>query len=299
MSVLRWTLGLLIPVIALILLAACGILVESQTHYGSTWLGRRLLSDNAQRERTGALWEGILASRRSRTTLATKPSADSLHFSTIPDALLGFEYELVRHGDLLRLETRARPEPLILAEIASHSMQQLASSLQAYGRGRSILNGIRLSREAYRSKAHILAQTSLNDGSIFPLLHRHLLHNGRPEAWNFVKMTFEDEMHWRAVLRSILARWNDGETRSAEEEVSIVESTCRELIEGWIDSLYSAERDKILHHWEVGANLEVRLTRNLDSFVGYALFPHTPPIRLAIDGNHIAKAFQPPQSRHQ
>ncbi len=288
MPFLRWIIGLTLPGLLLTLLGAGALWLEYRTHYVAVRLGEYLLQHNQNRTARGAVWQGILASRKSRTALANRAHSDTLGLDTIPPALLRCHYGLDRPvPNFLVLRAWGRTAPLRLDQISGREMPNLARSLQAYHLGVALLSHIQLPRAAFQVHAQIQAQIALDNGSLFDLLHRELDRVNAPEAWNFVKMSPQDQDYWQGYLGRFLAP-TAARPEEFQDEDAILANACTTLLETWTDSLYAAEVDQVQRLWASGTPIQIRLVRNMDTFTGYAIVADEPPIRFSLPAAQVA-----------
>ena len=287
MFILRWIIGLCLPSLLLGFLVVALLATEYRRPYLTVRIGQWLLSHNRERETVGTVWQGILASRRSRQLL-DRPQADSLQVATLPKALLRSRFTLERaSSEFLVMASRERRAPLSTRAIGRTQMQELATSLQYYRQGQILLSEVRLSRESFHTHAFVRAQIALEDGSIFPLLQRELQKISSPEAWNFVKMSPEDEHYWRGLLSSNFAPSLDLPAELGPDSQADVSRACAAVVESLTDSLYSAELDRLQRTWRFGGEMQIRLTRNMDEFVGYLVVENQAPVAVTVPGKKV------------
>jgi len=278
----RWLIGLTLPGILLLGCGLGGAWLEHRTHWIARRLGTYLLQRNEARPARGSVWQGILASRRTRSSLESSTWADSLQQETIPQAVLHGRYLVDRRSaDFLVLRVDSRPMSLRPGRLTGPQMQELARSLQAYTQGRQLLAHVSLPRDPFQVHARIRAQLALEDGSLFPLLHQRLLAANSPRAWNFVRMSTEDRQYWHEHLDQILAG-PSGEGETSLEPTPEVVDVLQSLIRTWEDSLYAAEIQRLQQAWESSADFELRIVRNMDTFTGYAVAAGELPVRFTI-----------------
>jgi hypothetical protein len=286
MVILRWFVGLCLPSLLLGILIA-GILVqEYHNPFLTVRLGEWLLRDNRQRQPVGAVWQGILASRRSRDVLENRRQDDSLQLTSLPKALLRSRFTMERaSAELLIMASRERNSPLSARQIGRTQMQELAQSLQYFQLGQALLEDVRLSRESFRTHAYVRAQIALDDGTIYPQLHAQLHKINSPEAWNFVKMSPEDEQHWRGMLRSYFSPSESGGVAAVSESPLAV--ACTAVVQNLTESLYSAEVDRLQRTWRFGGEMQIRLAGRLEEFAGYIVLQNQPPVAVAFPRDSV------------
>ncbi len=288
MPILRWIIGLAIPGLLLCLVGLGAMWFEYRTQLGAVRLGEYLLLHNRDRLTRGAVWQGILATRQSRTKLENRTRPNSLKLDTMPAALLRYRYEAEQPSpDFIILHARKRALSLRLDQLSSREIQHLAHALQIYQHGELLLSQIQLPREIFHLQAQIQAQIAVENGSIFPLLHRQLKKANAPEAWDFVKISPADLGHWQDYLERFFLPQEIAEPQSNREETSALASACAELLQTWADSLYTGERRRLRKTWTGGADLQIRLVRNLDTFSGYAIVADDPPIRFTLPRDRL------------
>ena len=288
MPFLRWIIGLALPGLVLALAGMGAMWVEYRTQVGAVRLGEYLLQNNRNRLTHGAIWQGILATRQSRSSLENPAPSKPLKLDTIPATLSRYRYDAEQPSpDFLILYARKRSQLLRLDQLSSQEIQNLAHALQIYRHGDLLLAHIQLPRDNFRLQAQIQAQIALEDGSIFPLLHRQLKKSNAPEAWNFVKMSPADQSHWQDYLGRFFLPYETTEPKTFEEQTSTMASACAELLQTWTDSLYVGELRRLQQSWAAGADLQIRLVRNLDTFSGYAIIADDPPIRFTLASDRL------------
>ena len=274
----RWLIGLILPGFVLTILALGALWWEQHTHGSTRWLGGYLLEHNSDREQRGSVWKGILASRQTRTHLQETPSVPYLEPATLPESLLRNRYwEARRSANFLVLRHHRRATPLHPEKLSALQMQELARSLQIFQRGKQLLANLTLSPDAYRIHAHIRAQIALEDGSLFPLLHRRLLADNAPTAWDFVHMSADDQRYWRASIDPAITPGSAEDSTLAKRAPQVADAV-RSLVQSWADSLLMAEIRLLRTAWETGPSFQLRIVRNMDTFTGYAVLPGELPI---------------------
>ena len=272
--------------------------LEYQTQYAARHIGAYLLRHNQQRQPRGALWQGILASRRTRLALA-----DSLaEFASVPQRtplpVLHNRYSLQQHGPYAAfLKVRRRPTALQPDRLAPEMLRELARSLQVYQQGRDLLSRASMPSAPLRVHALIGTQIALEDGALFPRLHRHLLALDASEAWTFLRMDEEEQDFWRTHLSPLL----ETELDALDSEVApIVRRALQQIVQSWQDSLHRDEIDRLLKGWDGVNGFEIRLTRGADQFAAYALFPDEVPTPFSLPTPLVEKrlgldAEEPPR----
>lgn len=267
----RWLIGLMLPCLLLAGLLCSLVWLEYREQPISRWLGHYLLERNAGRETRGSVWQGILASRQTRSQLQNTQALPQLELATLPPAILGSRYSIVQRSENhLILQAARRRAPLDPQRLSGAQMQELARSLQIYEQGKRFLGHISLPRDPFRVHAHIRAQLALEDGSLFPILHRKLLDRDAPEAWDFVRMSAADSRSWREYLDPFLSLAADEDGQAYARAPQVVE-TLRGLVKTWEDSLLAAEIDHLRDAWDASSRFQLRIVRNLDSFTGHAV----------------------------
>ena len=276
MVLLRWIVGLSLPSLLVGLLLLGLLAREFHRPDLTVRLGAWLLQGNRERQTAGAVWQGILASRRSRDLLERPPDLESLQVASLPKPLLRSRYTLERvSSEFLVIASHERSTPLSTREIPREQMQELATSLQRYQQGSALLAELRLSRASFRTHAFVRAQIALEDGSIFPLLLKELQKANDPQAWTFLEMSPEDEQHWRQALR---ANFSPDDQGSAPDTTTVLYRASAAVVGSLVDSLYSAEVRRLQRTWRYGGEMQIRLTRSVDSFAGYVVLPNQAPI---------------------
>lgn len=289
MPFLRWIIGLTLPGLVLTLLGLGALWFEYRTQAGAMRLGEYLLQHNRNRLTHGAVWQGILAMRQSRSNLENPAPPQPLELDTIPTALLRYRYVMEQPSpDFLILYARKRSQILRLDQLSSREIQNLAHALPVYQQGDILLAHIQLPQDTFRLQAQIQAQIGLEDGSIFPLLHRQLRKANAPEAWNFVKMSNEDQSHWQDHLERFFLPYETAVPYISQDKTSAIANACAKLLQTWADSLYTRELRRLQQSWSTGEDLQIRLVHNLDTFSGYAIVGDEPPIRFTLAADRIA-----------
>ena len=303
MPYLRWLTGLTLPGLLLAILGLSALWIEYRTHYAAVRLGEYLLQHNHERKAHGATWQGILASRRSRSSLEHQSQSDTLRLETIPPGQLHYRYEAEEPtADFLVLRAQGRKMPLRLGQVSGQQMQSLAHSLQVHRQGEELLSHIQLPRDPFRVHAQIQAQIALEDGSLFQVLHGKLARINAPEAWIFVKMSAADQDYWRDYLERFLAWSAAGFTPGFEEfqdTTSTLTGTCTTLLKTWEDSLYADELTLLQQAWAQGAEIEIRMVRNMDIFTGYFLMEDELPIRFTIPTDQVTAVPRKPERQEE
>jgi len=263
----RWLLGLPLPLLLLAMLSVGGLWLEHRTHGVRRWLGNYLLEGNDERQMHGALWEGILASRQTRSQLqeTSLPPPAALP----PPLLLNRYWEDPRSSDFVILEVRRRSPPLRPEQLTAIQLQELAHSMQVYIKGKALLAHLSLAPEPFLIHARIQAQIALTDQSLFPLIYQRLRAIAAPEAWDFIRMSAEDRQYWQELIESLLAPLAD-ENSALLGHAPLVAGVVQSLVQSWADSLLTAEIQRLQNAWESGPDFQLRIVRNMDAFIGYA-----------------------------
>ena len=283
----RLALLALAPALALVL-GACMLVLEYRTQYAARYIGAYLLRHNADRQPRGALWQGILASRRARLALADS-SAD-LAPQSAPDPVLQHRYSLQHHGPhAVLLRVQRRQQSLQLDGPAPEVLRELARSLQVYERGRALLARAELPADPLYIHALIGAQIALEDGALFTQLHRRLLALDAVEAWTFLRMDTDEKAYWRTLLDPYL----QAASTAADLEVApVVRQALGEIVQSRQDSLRRDEIDRLLRCWDTVSGFEIRLNRGADQFAGYALLPGELPTAFSLPTPLVAEQLK-------
>ena len=285
MSFLRWSIGLSLPGILLACGAAVTLWAEYRTPYVAAHLGEYLLRRNDERQERGSVWQGILANRQSRTAVDSLARRAPVNLTTLPPALLEFRFSSENRGtNLYVLQAHRRTPPLRLDPISGETMQSLAHSLEIYRRGENLLSHIELPRESFQIQARIRFKVALDDNALFPLLHRELDAMDAPLAWNFIKMSPEDQNFWRDRLQLFSIRADADSTAFADLQTVNPElvRACQNLLHTWEIALYTAEIERLQGEWRSGAERTIRLVRDIDVFAGYLISPGSIATRFTI-----------------
>ena len=294
---LRWVVGLVLPALILSLIGLAGLVLEYHTGWVAASLGEYLLRRNPERDQRGVVWQGIRATRESRSQLAERPPSDSLRLAALPASLRHCQYQAApAAANRVLLRSRARAAPLRLERADRAQMEDLARSLQVYRRGAQLLAQIELPREVYRAHARIQAEIALEDGSLFPWLHRALLAAGSSEGWSFIRMSPADRAYWRAQLAPLLSPSEPaaaGRQRALPDTASLLPRMCADLLRAWEDSLYAVDTRRLQQAWNGGAEMQIRLVRSMDRFTGYAIVDDDPPARFSLPAARAAAALGP------
>ena len=278
----RWVIALSLPLLLLSGLGFGALWLEYRAQFFTRHLGLLLLEHNGERPTRGSVWQGILASRRTRSSLENPSSPSTLEPGTIPRAILQHRYEMdQRSANFLILRVDRRILPLHPERLTSTQMQELARSLQVYEQGRELLSHIDLPRDPFRIHARIRAQLHLEDGSLFPLLHAQLLAADAPEAWNFVRMSETDRRYWKDLLAQVLDPPSEGDANLPEQAPQVV-AALNFLVRTWEDSLLADELHHLRETWDSSPDVELRIVRNMDVFTGYAVLPGELPAPFTI-----------------
>ena len=101
-------------------------------------------------------------------------------------------------------------------------------------------------------------------------------------------MSNEDQSHWQDHLERFFLPYETAEPHISQDKTSALANACAELLQTWADSLYTRELRRLQQSWTAGADLQIRLVRNLDTFSGYAIVGDEPPIRFTLAADRIA-----------
>ncbi len=280
-AALRWGIGLCLPGLLCLLLGALLLWAEAHSDWGAQRLGSWLLQHNASRQERGAVWQGIIASRRARSHLDST-ALPALAPQTLPPHILERRYEqLQRTPHFARWRTSQRRQAFDPQQLSNDQLRELAQSMQVFSQVDQLLQHIELPVDAFQIHARIYAQTRLEDASLFPVLHRHLLSTQAPAAWNFTHMATADKKYWQQQLQPLLGTpieiWDD-----ALPEAPSVRKALRHILGHWSDSLRTDEVERLRKAWRQTPGTELRIARNLDIFAGYALLPRELPVRFEV-----------------
>ncbi len=252
--------------------AACVLFFfEHQTQYAARYIGQYLMQENPKRQPRGALWQGIIASRQTRTALADSLAEAPLEPRQTPLPVLQNHYQLQYHGthaaffSIARRDTALQPDHL-----NPETLRELAYSLQIYEQGRYLLTQAIVPGEESHLQAIVDAQMALEDGSLFHQLHKWLLAKDEPEAWTFLKMKEEDIAYWRQHLAPLLS---PNPERAQSDAGPIITAALAQIVQARADSLRQSEVERLLAAWDSKDGFELRLTRTGDQFAAYALVP--------------------------
>ena len=264
-----------IALCALVPLGAAGVLflLEYQTQYAARYIGQYLMQQNSKRQPGGALWQGILASRKTRMALSDSLAEVPLEPRQAPLPVLQNHYQLQYHGTHAAFFAVARRDTALQPDLLSpENLRELAYSLQIYEQGRSLLTQAIVPDHGSYLRALVGAQIALEDGSLFYQLHKCLLAKDEPEAWTFLKMKEEDMAYWRQHLAPLLGP--DPE-RVQSDAGPVITVALAEVVQAWADSLRQGETKHLLTAWDSADGFELRLTRtgDEDQFAAYALVP--------------------------
>ena len=262
-------------------------LLEYQTQYAARYIGQYLMQQNPKRQPGGALWQGILASRQTRTALSDSLAETTLEPSQTPLPVLQNHYQLQYHGThaaffaVARRDTALQPDRL-----SPETLRELAYSLQIYEQGRYLLTQATVPDDASYLRALVGAQMALEDGSLFYQLHKSLLAKDEPEAWTFLRMQEEDMAYWRQHLAPLLGP--DPE-RVQSDAGPIITAALAEVVQARADSLRQGENKHLLTAWDSADGFELRLTRTgeEDQFAAYALVPGQEAIALLLPDQFV------------
>lgn len=263
-AALRWAFGLSLPGLLLALGGLAILRYESQHHSIAVRLGQYLLQRNPQQAQSGAVWEGILGARRSRVQLQERAGGDSA--AAPPPVVLGTRYRRSVHtADYTVLDARPRTRPLRPDTLSAAHLSRLAASIQFYRQGSDLLAVAVLPDHTVDAKARIHAEIALDDGRLFPLLHRRLAVLQVARAWDFVRMSAPDQRQWRQRLRPLIAAYG----HPGRADSSAVARALNGQLDAWRDSLHAAERSRLKQLWDEGTACQIRLLRHMDGFRGY------------------------------
>jgi hypothetical protein len=292
-TLLRWGLGLLLPGFFCLLVALFALLAEANTDWGARRLGSWLLQHNDQRLLAGTTWQNISAQRRARTLLDSAAREPQIDAKKLPLHLLTHHYaQLQRTPHFARWRSHKRTTALSPQDLSPQQLRLLAQSMQAFAQVDDLLAHIELPVDGFQIQARIYAQTALEDGSLFPELHRRLLQSRAPEAWNFTRMDIDDRRAWQEKLRPLLSAQSE---RKALPEAPAIGETLTALVAAWSDSLQRDEIERLRRSWRQATDFELRLVRNLDEFAGYALLAGELPVRFIVPAVLGAKAVDSAQ----
>ena len=252
--------------------AACVLFFfEHQTQYAARYIGQYLMQENPKRQPRGALWQGIIASRQTRTALADSLAEAPLEPRQTPLPVLQNHYQLQYHGthaaffSIARRDTALQPDHL-----NPDTLRELAYSLQIYEQGRYLLTQAIVPGEESHLQAIVDAQMALEDGSLFHQLHKWLLAKDEPEAWTFLKMKEEDIAYWHQHLARLLSPTPEPAQSDAGP---IITAALAQIVQARADSLRQSEVERLLAAWDSVDGFELRLTRTGGQFAAYALVP--------------------------
>ena len=252
--------------------AACILfLVEYQTQFAARYIGQYLAQQNPKRQPTGALWQGILASRQTRMALSDSLAETPPKPRQTPQPVLQNHYQLQYHGAHAAFFAVARRDSALQPDqFDPETLRELAYSLQIYEQGRYLLTQAIVPDDASYLRALIGAQIALEDGSLFHQLHKWLLAKDEPEAWTFLKMQEEDIAYWRQHLAPLLSVDPD---HALSDAGPIITAALAQIVQARADSLRQGETARLLAAWDGADGFELRLTRTGDQFAAYALVP--------------------------
>ena len=255
-TILVWLAGLLLPGLVLVLMGLAVLVWEANHHLFAVRIGHYLLEHNADQTPHGAVWQGILANRRSQVDI------DSLDFDiqteSLPPALLTTHYtHEQRTTDFQILRAHPRPEPLAVDQITGDRLTDLAQALHIHRRGQALLQQADLPAATFHMQARMRAQVALEDDTLFDLLHRRLRAQNAAEAWTFVDMPVAEKPFWRGFLKQVIAA--DPADTALVSESPAVAAACRTLLATWQDSLRFVETARLQTAWNQGTAFELRL----------------------------------------
>jgi hypothetical protein len=256
--------------------------LEYHTQYAARRIGTYLMTQNADRQARGAVWQGILASRRTRLALEDSLAEWKVEPQRAPAPVLRNRYHLQLQGPyaaFLRVEERAQPLAYTNERMDRETLRELAHSLQIYEQGRQLLSLAIMPRDPLRIHALIGAQIALEGEALFARLHERLLAQNAPEAWTFLRMDGEEQAFWRTHLAPLLSTKPDS---SSTEVTPAVRLALGQILQSWEDSLHHGEVDRLQAAWEDMPGFALRLARSGDAFSAYALFPDETPTPFAL-----------------
>ena len=256
------------PPCGAVLLCLAALLVELGDHGISAAIGRHLLEDNAERPQRGAVWQGILAARRNRGTVAAAAFSEPADSSAGPaPALTRASFRLVhRSGDFAVLRAEPRDAPWRADALDADALKELAASTQVYRQGGRLLDSVELPGSLYRTRARILAEVALEEGRLFSDLHVRLRRAGDPQAYDFIRMSAADRRYWRQRLQPAVAAYG---TATGLADTTTVQAVAYAQFDTWADSLHALDQKRLRRLWHEGAACEIRLLRYMDGFRGY------------------------------
>ncbi len=252
--------------------AACLLfLIEYQTQYAARFIGQYLMQQNAKRQPSGALWQGIIASRQTRMALSDSLAETALEPDQTPLPVLQNHYQLQYHGTHAAFfAVTQRDTALQVGPFDPEIRRALAYSLHIYEQGRYLLTQAIVPARESHLRALVNAQIALEDGSLFHQLHKDLLAKDEPEAWTFLKMKEEDVAYWREHLAPLL---EPNPERAQSDAGPIITAALAEIVQAQADSLRQSETQRLLAAWDTTDGFELRLTHTGDQFAAYALVP--------------------------
>ena len=288
-------LGLVLPGLCVLALGAILGSWEQRTHLVSRWLGQQLLLDNDARVPSGAVWEGILAGRRARHRVQDATGGDSLLSATVPLPALRSRYtQEQRSRDFVILTRNRRATALQPASLSTQAVRDLAETMQVYQRGQRLLQALELPEEPFLIHARIAAQIELEEGGLFAALHERLLASGSPSAWDFVQMSAATRAYWALLLRPAVDN-GAAVAPDLEHQAPEVAAATASLVSSWADSLRHAEAGRLRQAWEDSGRYEIRLVRNMDRFIGHALYQGERPVQFELPARHVEAVLGLPQ----
>lgn len=271
------------------------LLVELGDHRISAAVGRHLLEGNASRPPRGAVWQGILAARRNRETLAAAAKEPADNTTGPAPALTRAAFRLVhRSGDFAVLRAEPRDTPWRADALDPDALKELAASTQVYRQGNRLLNSIELPGSLYRTRARILAEVALEEGRLFSDLHERLRREGDPQAYDFIRMSAADQSYWRQRLQPAVTAYG---TTTGLPDTTTVQAAAYAQFDIWADSLHARDRKRLHGLWHEGAACEIRLLRYMDGFRGYFQPEGEHPYRfdIPVERQTAARALLDPQ----
>jgi hypothetical protein len=290
-SVLVWLAGLFIPGIILALAGLAVLAWEANHPIFAVRIGQYLLERNHAQTPRGAVWQGILANRRSQVGI------DSFNFDlqaeSLPPALLTTHYtHEQRTANFQILRAHPRPAPLVVDQISRDRLTDLAQALHIHRRGQAVLQQADLPTQTFHMQARIRAQVALEDDVLFALIHRRLRAQDAAEAWTFVDMPVAEKPFWRSFLSQVIAA--DPADTALVSQSPVVAAACRALLATWQDSLRAIEKARLQTAWDQGTAFELRLLHNVDIFTGYAVIKDEFPVRFQVPSDQAGAILGPP-----
>lgn len=295
-TMLIWLTSLLLPGLLIGLVGIIALFMEARHHIFSIPIGRFLLKRNATQIPHGAVWQGILANRRSQVGI------DSLNLNipkeSLPPALLTTDYtHEQRTNDFQILRAQPRLVHLKIDQITGKQLNDIAQSLHIYRRGQALLEHAKLPAATFYLQARIQAQVALESDGLFSLIHHHLQAQNAAEAWSFIDIPDTEKTFWRSFLKQVITADPADTTRISESPT--VAAACRDLLSTWQDSLHQVEITRLQSAWTKGIASELRILHHVDLFTGYAVIDTEFPVRFQISTDQASAILGPvPQAPH-